>query len=203
MCDNGKEKWCCPNTEICSTIAGECTKSDGMCSYIFSDPQMTKTYDCAYTFKKPVVTKTYDCAYTFKKPTVTQSYDCSYEIKRVTKQGIDTLEIKAVKACDNPNLYCNLQYSDQTCGTTADSTSDNTILYGACSPASGTHTECKTAVNSDYVLQVQTACPSSMYCHLKYQDTSCTQASSNTTGVLYGVCLEPSSVNAVCPIPSN
>ena len=262
MCDNGEAKWCCPNTEICDSIAGKCIKSDGMCSYIFSDPQMTKTYDCAYTFKKPVVTKTYDCAYTFKKPTVTKNYDCAYEIKRVTKQGIDTLEIKAVKACenaglycnlqysdqtcgtiapsnsdntilygacspisgthteckatvdrdstltvvkacDNPDLYCNLQYSDQTCGTTADSTSDNTILYGACSPVSGTHTECKTAVNSDYVLQVQTACPSSMYCHLKYQDTNCTQASSNTTGVLYGVCLEPSSVDAVCPVPSN
>ena len=45
LCDNGKVKWCCPNTEICSQTARVCTKSDGMCSAIFNVSEIKKVYD--------------------------------------------------------------------------------------------------------------------------------------------------------------
>ena len=87
LCDNGRAKWCCPNTEICGMMAGECIKSDGMCSYVFLEQKVTKTYDCAYIFNEPVVAQEYDCAYKM----VSDTYE----------DGFETVDFVEVKPCAN------------------------------------------------------------------------------------------------------
>ena len=179
LCATQKAKWCCPNTELCGTTAGVCIKSDGMCSAIFTEPTVTKTYDCAYKFNEPVVTKTYDCAYTM--------------VSSTRKDGTRTIDFQEVKACDNPSLYCNLRYSDTTCNEMAPSNIANgTTIYGSCSPMNIALNQCTATVDMSNMMQEVKACDNpSLYCNLRYSDTSCdTNAPSNVANgtTIYGSC---------------
>ena len=193
MCDNGEAKWCCPNTEICSTTPGECIQSDGMCSYFFLEPTVTKTYDCAYTFNEPVVTKTYDCAYRLTSKT--------------RADGTETIGLESVKSCANSSLYCNLQYGDEACGKTAPAdTPVGGIIYGTCAPPNTSNKGCTADVNKKGVLTVQKPCANpSLYCNLQYGDESCGKtAPSDTVGkTIYGTCAPPNTSNKGCTADVN
>ena len=250
MCDNGEAKWCCLNTEICSTIAGECIQSDGMCSAIFSEPKVTKTYDCAYKFNEPVVTKTYDCAYKMVsatheegfetvdfvevKPCANSSLYCNLKYADETCATVapdgtavgeiiygacsemgrgdalcsasvdDTNVLEVVKPCANSSHYCNLKYADTSCDTVApDGTTSGEIIYGACSEMGRGDALCSASVDDTHVLQNIKPCPAKQYCHFKYIDEQCTIAGDNAKDLLFGVCLDMNSGNAVCPAPKN
>ena len=179
LCETDKAKWCCPNTELCGTTAGVCIKSDGMCSAIFTEPTVTKTYDCAYKFNEPVVTKTYDCAYKM--------------VAHTRSDGLETIDLQEVKACANSALYCNLTYADESCGKTADAgTPIGTTLYGTCAPMNTSYSGCTSVIDNTNVLQEVKACAnSSLYCNLQYADESCgktADAGTPSGTTLYGTC---------------
>ncbi len=171
LCATQKAKWCCPNTELCGTTAGVCVKSDGMCSAIFSEPKVSKTYDCAYKM-----------------------------VAHTRSAGLETIDLEEVKACANLALYCNLTYADDSCSTTATAgTPIGTTLYGTCAPMNTSYTGCTSVIDSSTTIQEIKQCPSSQYCHLKYTDEQCTAASASAQDLLFGVCLAMNSSNALCP----
>jgi hypothetical protein len=107
------------------------------------------------------------------------------------------------KACSNPSLYCNLQYSDETCGATAAAgTASGSTIYGTCAPMNSSYNQCSSTVDLSDSLQEVKTCPAKQYCHLKYVDEQCTAANGGAQDLLFGVCLDMNSSNTVCPVPS-
>ena len=247
FCPVENKKWCCPNTELCGLEYQQCVPSDGTCAYDFSEPVVVRAYDCSYTFTEPKVTKTYDCSYKLVARTRedgTETIDlevdsacknsalyCNlqYSDKECTTTAdagtavgtilygscsptdssyngcTATVDRSAVltdaKPCDNPSLYCNLQYSDEGCSTTANAGVNGVTIYGSCSPTASSYNGCTATIDRSDVLNVKIPCPSSRYCHLKYSDNVCTAADAGILGMIYGVCLPADSSKAVCPVP--
>jgi len=122
----------------------------------------------------------------------------SYAGCNVTIDSSNVLE--AEKTCV-VNLYCNLRYADEWCETSADASINNKTLYGSCSPMNTSYAGCTASIDMSDVLTVKTACPATQYCHLKYKDADCTPAPADIFGNIYGVCLDPSSSQTICPVP--
>ena len=111
--------------------------------------------------------------------------------------------VQEVKACDNSGLYCNLQFSDISCNKDAPSNiANDTTIYGSCSPMNGAYRQCTQTIDTSNMVQEVKTCPSKQYCNLKYTDTNCTIAGSSAQGLLYGICAEMNSGQAVCPMPT-
>ena len=195
LCETDKAKWCCPNTELCGATYKQCAKSDGMCSYVFLEPVVTKAYDCAYKFTEPTITKTYDCAYKMTSET--------------RADGTETIGLEMVKKCSNSSLYCNLKYSDEGCSIrSADKTAIGTIIYGSCSPPNASYEGCTVTVNEKAsVVTVEKPCQdSSLYCNLKYSDERCSTKAINKTAsgtIIYGSCSPPNASYEGCTMTLN
>ena len=186
-CSNDTDKWCCPNTLLCGGIQNECVSSTGRCSYLFTEPTVTKEYDCAYTFNEPTVSKAYDCA---------------YEITDDVISGVETIGFREIKGCKD-GLYCHLKYTDQSCGTSAPADiAVGQTIYGSCSPMNSSYTGCTVSVDQTNVLTPQKECKDGLYCHLKYTDMTCrTSASANINNTtIYGSCSPMNSSYTGCAV---
>ena len=62
---------------------------------------------------------------------------------------------------------------------------------------------CMASVDDTHVLQEVKTCPAKQYCYLKYANEQCAVASDSAQDLLFGVCLDMNSGNAVCPAPKN
>ena len=65
------------------------------------------------------------------------------------------------------------------------------------------YSTCEKTLDVSGVLTPNTPCPGSQYCYLKYSEAAssgCTNADDDITDTIYGVCLNLSSSNAVCPV---
>jgi hypothetical protein len=125
-------------------------------------------------------------------------------VAHTRSDGLETIDLKEVKPCANTELYCNLEYADEVCGEMVSaSTPSGTTLFGTCSPMTTSYNQCTSSVDNSNVFQEIKTCPSSQYCYLKYTDEQCTVAESNAQDLLFGVCLNMDSSNAICPVPNN
>ncbi|MBR5129766.1 MAG: hypothetical protein IKV03_00885 [Alphaproteobacteria bacterium] len=107
--------------------------------------------------------------------------------------------------CGN-GQYCYLKYSNTGCTASAAASAGatgETVLYGACTDLTLANQGCPVEISSTQPFSNCTGCGEGQYCYLKYKTHSsgtCSNASANHDGKLYGSCLALPSTSAYCPM---
>ena len=177
-----ERRWCCGGNTICGETADECVESDGFCKYRFENIDMTLQTNCSLDVSSDVMMLATNCAF-----------------KNGLASDGETLNM-AVEGTPCPSgQYCYLSFQTTDCLTSVSASGAQTI-YGVCTDMDKVNASClvQKTTGGDMVT-TDKGCSSGQYCYASFSNNTCTgSASSNHSGIIYGVCTDMDKVNASC-----